>query len=269
MRAAAERLVPAARASGVALFLVGQVNKEGGIAGPRLLEHAVDVVCHLEGDRQLQIRALRGLKNRYGPTDETGLFEMREEGLVELRQASPALLAGRGEAVPGTVVGVALAGTRALCLEAQALIVPNKYAPKRRGQGIDTRRIEVLVACVQSVSAGKLAEHDVFANVVGGLRLRDTGIDLALATALLGTCLRKTVPRHMVAIGEVGLRGEVRGVGQMTARLKEARAMGFKVAYVPRNTDPVDGIQLVEVGCFDEVLLAHGGEDPQVGVVPP
>ncbi|MHC4848116.1 MAG: ATPase domain-containing protein [Planctomycetota bacterium] len=254
MRAAAERLVPAARDSGTALLLVGQVTKEGGLAGPRALEHAVDVVCHLEGDRQMQIRALRGLKNRYGPTDETGLFEMREQGMVELRQASAALLADRGEPGPGAVVGVALAGRRALCLEAQALCVPNKIGPKRRGQGIDGRRLEVLVGCVQSDLAPSLAEHDVYVNVVGGLAIRDPGLDLAVVAAILGEQRSEAIAADAVAIGEVGLRGEVRGVGQMTARLKEARAMGFRRAYVPARTEKVDGIELVEVRRFDEVL---------------
>jgi DNA repair protein RadA/Sms len=254
MRAAAERLVPAARESGTALLLVGQVTKEGGLAGPRALEHAVDVVCHLEGDRQMQIRALRGLKNRYGPTDETGLFEMREEGMVELRQASAALLADRGDPGPGAVVGVALAGRRALCLEAQALCVPNNVGSKRRGQGIDGRRLEVLVGCVQSGLAPSLAEHDVYINVVGGLAIRDPGLDLAVVAAILGEQRSEAIAADAVAIGEVGLRGEVRGVGQMTARLKEARAMGFRRAYVPVRTESVDGIELIEVRRFDEVL---------------
>lgn len=269
MRAAAERLVPAARASGTALLLVGQVTKEGGLAGPRALEHAVDVVCHLEGDRQMQIRALRGLKNRYGPTDETGLFEMREEGMVELREASAALLADRGDAGPGAVVGVALAGRRALCLEAQALSVANQFGPRRRGQGIDARRLEVLIGCIQSERAPALSEHDVYVNVVGGLAIRDPGLDLAVVAAILGEQRSEAVAADAVAIGEVGLRGEVRSVGQMTARLKEARAMGFRRAYVPARTEPVDGIQLIEVRSFDEVLLPHGFQNPEIGVVPP
>jgi len=256
MRAAAERLVAAARASGAVLVLVGQVTKEGGLAGPRTLEHAVDVVCHLEGDRHMQIRALRGLKNRYGPTDEIGLFEMDEAGLLELREASATLLAGRAAPGPGAVVGVAREGRRALCLEVQALLVGEKVpAPRRRGQGIDAARLELLVGCVQSRFAPPLGGQDVYVNVVGGLRLRDPGLDLAVTLAVLGLHRDRSVAPDAVAIGEVGLRGEVRGVGQMTARLKEARAMGFRRAYVPGGTAPLEGIDLVEVEFLEEVLL--------------
>jgi DNA repair protein RadA/Sms len=258
MQAAAERLVPAARASGTALLLVGQVTKEGGLAGPRALEHAVDVVCHLEGDRHMQIRTLRGLKNRFGATDEIGLFEMGENGLLELRDASATLLAGRGAAGPGAVVGVAVEGRRALCLEVQALLVGDDLAsPRRRGQGIETARLDVLVGCVQSRFCRAVGSRDVYVNVVGGLRVRDPGLDLAVTLAVLGQQTDRTVAGDAVAIGEVGLRGEVRGVGQMTARLKEARAMGFARAFVPRGTAPLDGIDLVEVGELEEVLLCQ------------
>jgi DNA repair protein RadA/Sms len=258
MRAAAERIVPAARASGCSVLLVGQVTKEGGLAGPRTIEHAVDVVCHLEGDRQMQIRALRGLKNRFGPTDEIGLFEMRERGLVELREASATLLAGRGPPGPGAVVGVALEGRRAICLEAQALVVGQDIAmPRRRGQGIDARRLEVLVGCVQSRFDRGIGKRDVYVNVVGGLLVRDPGLDLAVTLAVLGEQRGATVPADAVAIGEVGLRGEVRGAGQMTARLKEARAMGFAGAFVPRGTEGVEGIRTVEIDLLEEVLLPH------------
>jgi len=156
MRAAAERIVPAARASGTAVLLVGQVTKEGGLAGPRTLEHAVDVVCQLEGDRQTQIRALRGLKNRFGPTDEIGLFEMTERGLVEMRDASAALLSGRADPGPGDAVGVALEGRRALCVEVQALVGgKDVHAPVRRSQGLDVRRLEVLVASLAAFARGR------------------------------------------------------------------------------------------------------------------
>jgi len=269
VRAAAERLVPVARETGTALFLVGQVTKVGGLAGPRFLEHAVDTVVLFEGDRRLSVRVLRVVKNRFGPTDEIGLFEMREDGMREVRHASELLLAARADddTGPGAVVACVVEGRRALCVEVQALVVGDKRkGSHRRALGVDPRRAELLVGVVESLYSRALAERDVYVNVVGGLAVRDTGLDLGLASAVLGQAHNTAVDPRAVVIGEVGLRGEVRAVPRMSARLKEARAMGFVRAYVPRGTEPLTGIELTEVRRLDEVLAPPepppGGRSP-------
>jgi len=259
VRAAADELVPVARRTGTVLLLVGQVTKVGGLAGPRMLEHAVDVVLLFEGDRHTAFRVLRGVKNRYGPTDEIGLFEMREDGLHQVRNASQRLLAERGEPGPGALVGVAVEGRRALCLEVQALIVgDNRTSPRRRGQGVDPRRLELLVGVVESLFCAKVQQREVFVNVVGGLSTRDPGLDLAIAASVLSAQQGDAVPHDVVAIGEVGLRGEVRSVSHMTARLKEARAMGFTRAVVPTGTPPIDGMRLRQIRRIHQLFWKEG-----------
>jgi DNA repair protein RadA/Sms len=255
VRAAAELLVPVARATQTALLLVGQVTKVGGLAGPRFLEHAVDTVVLFEGDRHMSVRALRSVKNRFGATDEIGLFEMREEGLIEVRNASDLLLASRGDAGPGAVVAVAVEGRRALCIEVQALLVgDDRPVARRRAQGVDGRRAELLIGVVESLYCGAVAKRDVFVNLNGGLTVHDTGLDLAIAAAVLGAQLGVAVDGTAVVMGEVGLRGEVRGVPRMAARLKEARAMGFRRAFVPRGTAALVDLAITEVDRVDEVL---------------
>ncbi|MHC4960008.1 MAG: DNA repair protein RadA [Planctomycetota bacterium] len=262
VRAAADVLVPAARASGCCLVLVGQVTKVGGIAGPRTLEHAVDTVLYFEGDRHLSVRALRAVKNRFGPTDEIGLFEMREDGLKEVRSASDLLLQNRAGAGPGAVVAIVVEGRRPLCLEVQALVVGDqRSSPRRRAQGVDPRRAELIVGVAEALFVGGLASRDVFVNVVGGLDVQDTGLDLGVAAAVLGAQWGSAVPPDTVVFGEVGLRGEVRPVAQPLARLKEARAMGFERAFVPRGTPKLDGLQTVEIDRVDEVLQAGAEPD--------
>jgi len=269
VRAAADELVPVARRTGTVLLLVGQVTKVGGIAGPRMLEHAVDVVLFFEGERHTAFRVLRGIKNRHGPTDEIGLFEMREDGLHEVRNASQRLLAERGEPGPGSVVGIAVEGRRALCLEVQALIVGNNVAgPRRRGQGVDPRRFELLVGVVEALFERDVQTREVFANVVGGLSTRDPGLDLAIAASVLSAQRAKAVPHDVVAIGEIGLRGEVRSVPRMEARLKEARAMGFTRAIVPSGTRDVDGLRFRQIRLLDQLFWndrspASGGGRPK------
>ncbi|MGQ0613252.1 MAG: DNA repair protein RadA [Planctomycetaceae bacterium] len=255
VRAAAAVLVPAARESGTCLFLVGQVTKLGGLAGPRLLEHAVDAVLHFEGDRHHALRALRAVKNRFGATDEIGLFEMRDDGLREVSAASSLLLADRGPPGPGSVVGVALEGGRALCVEVQALLVgDDRPGARRRARGIDRRRAEILVGVVESLFCGRVAKRDVFLNVVGGLEVRDPGLDLAAAAALLGAALGASTDPTAVLVGEVGLRGEVRPVPRLAPRLKEARALGFLRAFVPRGGEGIDGLVTTAIERLDEVF---------------
>jgi DNA repair protein RadA/Sms len=253
VRASAEALVPAARATGTALVLVGQVTKEGGLAGPRFLEHAVDAVLLFEGDRHATLRALRPVKNRFGPTDEIGLFEMRADGLAEVADPSRLLLADR-LCGPGTAVAAVVEGRRPLCVEVQALLIgDDRSAARRRASGLDPRRLEMLVGAVQEMTRG-LGGRDVYVNVVGGLAIRDTGIDLAVAAAVLGLHTGREVDPAAALIGEVGLRGEVKPAPRMDARLKEAKAMGFARAFVPAGTAPVAGIRTTEVATVPEVL---------------
>ncbi|MHC4342716.1 MAG: DNA repair protein RadA [Planctomycetota bacterium] len=259
VRAAAEVLVPATRASGSGLFLVGQVTKVGGLAGPRFLEHAVDAVLLFEGDRHANLRALRAVKNRHGPTDEIGLFEMCTEGLKEVRNPSAFLLDGRPVAAPGSVVAAVVEGRRPMCVEVQALLDGDKRpVPRRRAQGVDPRRLEVLVAALASSYCPAVSGRDVFVNVVGGLALQDTGLDLAVAASVLGAQRPMSVEAGAVVFGEVGLRGEVRSAPQPTVRLKEARAMGFPKAFVPKGTPPIEGIRIVEVAHLTDVFEEQG-----------
>jgi DNA repair protein RadA/Sms len=263
VRTAAERLVHVTRTAGTALLLVGQVTKVGGLAGPRYLEHAVDTVVLFEGDRHLSVRALRVIKNRFGATDEIGLYEMREDGLHAVRHASDLLLADRGDAGPGSVVACVVEGRRALCVEVQALLVGDKrIPPRRRAQGVDPRRLEVLAGVVQSYYAGRIHDRDLFVNVVGGLSISDTGLDLAVCAAVEGLQQGTSVPADAVVVGEVGLRGEVRPVPRLDARLKEIRAMGFRTAFVPKGTRPLEGLAVREVTRVTEVLTERPMLEP-------
>jgi len=255
VRTAAERLVHVTRTAGTALLLVGQMTKVGGLAGPRYLEHAVDTVVLFEGDRHLSVRALRVVKNRFGATDEIGLYEMRDDGLHAVGQASHLLLADRADAGPGAVVACVVEGRRALCLEVQALLVGDKrLPPRRRAQGVDPRRLELLAGVVESFYARRISDRDLFVNVVGGLSISDTGLDLAVCAAVAGAQCGTSVPADAVVVGEVGLRGEVRPVPRLDARLKEIRAMGFRSAFVPKGTRPLDGLAVREVTRVDDVL---------------
>jgi len=259
VRAAADVLLPAARASGCALVLVGQVTKIGGIAGPRLLEHAVDTVVFFEGSRHLSVRALRSIKNRFGACDEIGLFEMGEKGLVEVRDASKLLLAERGQAGPGSVIACVVEGRRAICVEVQALLVgTDRSAPRRRARGVDSRRCELLTGVVESHYSAAIGRRDVFVNVAGGLTVTDPGLDLALAIAVLSAQLRTAPPENVVLLGEVGLRGEVRPVAHTQLRLKEAKALGFQRAYAPRGTRTIEGIAVEQVASVHDVLRPKG-----------
>jgi len=266
VRAAADVLVPVARETGVALLLVGQVTKVGGLAGPRFLEHAVDAVLLFEGDRHTSLRVLRPVKNRYGPTDEIGLFEMRDDGLHEVRNASDHLLSRR-ETGPGAVVACIVEGRRPLCVEVQALLVKGgAHGFRRRGQGLDPRRIELLVGVVQALHFGDLDKQDVLVNVVGGLTVHDTAIDLAVTAAVLGAAQGLEVDPAAVLVGEVGLRGEVRAVPRGLERLKEARVMGFRRAFAPLGTPRLDGLEVTEVRRIDEVFPPEGpGPGPPWG----
>jgi DNA repair protein RadA/Sms len=251
VRECAARLREFAKASGIAVFLIGHVTKEGMIAGPRVLEHIVDTVLQLEGDRFQSYRVLRSMKNRFGPTSEVGVFEMREAGMVEVSNPSEAFLAERMENTPGSAVAVAMEGTRPLLIEIQGLTSTTNFGnPRRTSNGVDFNRLLLVIAVLTRRNHLKLYDQDVFVNVVGGFNVDEPASDLAVAAAIASSLLDKPVQPDMVLIGEVGLSGELRWVGQMAARLKEAAKMGFKKAIIPKRIRKIEklpeGIEIIE-----------------------
>lgn len=234
VRECAARLVANAKSSGAAIFLVGHVTKEGAIAGPRVLEHMVDTVLYLEGDQFHAYRLLRAVKNRFGATSEVGVFEMRTTGLAEVPNPSEVFLAERAVNAPGSAVAVTLQGARPLLVEVQGLSSPSSFGhPRRTANGVDLNRLLLTVAVLQRRVGLHLADQDVFVNVVGGLRVDEPGVDLAVAAALASSARDRAIAADVALIGEIGLSGEVRSVPQLEARLKEAGRLGFRRVIVP------------------------------------
>lgn len=236
VRECAARLRELAKESGMAVFLIGHVTKEGMIAGPRVLEHIVDTVLQLEGDRFQSYRLLRSMKNRFGPTSEVGVFEMREAGMAEVLNPSEAFLAERMLEAPGSAIAVTMEGTRPILVELQGLTSPTHFGnPRRTTNGMDFNRL-LLVAAVLTRRLGmQLAEQDIFLNVVGGLRIEEPAADLAAAVAIASSLRDRQVHADLVLVGEVGLSGELRWVSHMEVRLREAAKLGFKRAVIPRR----------------------------------
>jgi DNA repair protein RadA/Sms len=271
VRETASRLRELAKSSGISVFLIGHVTKEGTIAGPRVLEHIVDTVLYLEGDRFQSYRLLRSAKNRFGATAEVGVFEMCERGMVEIANPSEAFLAERMVNAPGSAIAVTMEGTRPLLVEIQGLTSPTSFGnPRRTPNGIDFNRLLLTVAVLTRRVGLRLGEQDVFVNVVGGLSIDEPAADLAVAAAIASSLRNDPVRAETVLIGEVGLSGELRMVGQMPARLREAEKLGFKQAIVPRRLrrgEPwPSGIQVVEVRslrqALDRALLPKEAENP-------
>jgi DNA repair protein RadA/Sms len=236
VRECAARLMREAKEKNIGIFLIGHVTKEGSIAGPKALEHLVDTVISLEGDRTHTFRLLRAVKNRYGSTNEVGVFEMKEAGLEEVPNPSQLLLAERPQGVSGSVVACAVEGTRPLLVELQALVCPTGWLqPRRTSMGVDSNRLSLLLAVLEKKLGFNFAQHDVFVNVAGGVRLLEPAVDLAMTTALISTYLDRPVPPELVIWGEVGLAGEIRGVGHTAIRAMEASKMGFCKILIPRS----------------------------------
>lgn len=234
VRACAHALITAAKKRGVALILVGHVTKDGQIAGPRVVEHMVDTVLYFEGDRGLSYRILRAVKNRFGATDEIGVFHMEEAGLVEVPNPSSLFLTTRDHAVPGAVVFAGMEGTRPLLVEVQALITPSTMStPRRAVVGFDSARLSMILAVLEARGGARFSDKEVFLSVAGGLRISEPAADLAAAAALLSALSDRPFPSGMVAFGEIGLTGEVRPVSRHEARLKEAEKLGFAHALCP------------------------------------
>ncbi|MGB3699715.1 MAG: DNA repair protein RadA [Anaerolineales bacterium] len=259
LRESASRLRELAKSTGISVFLIGHVTKEGTLAGPRVLEHIVDTVLYLEGERFQSYRLLRSVKNRFGATSEVGVFEMQEGGLIEVRNPSESFLAGRLVNAPGSAIAVTMEGTRPLLVEIQGLTSATSFGnPRRTPNGVDFNRLLLITAVLSRRIGLRLAEQDVFVNVVGGLRVSEPAADLAIAAAIASSTRDIPVRAEMVLIGEIGLSGELRSVGHMPARLKEAANIGFKQAVVPgrlRREEPwPDDLQVTEARSLRQAL---------------
>jgi DNA repair protein RadA/Sms len=260
VRGCASVLARHARESGTALLLVGHVTKDGAIAGPRVLEHLVDAVLTFEGDRGQRLRMLRSTKNRFGSTAELGVFEMNGGGLTEVADASRLFLADRRPGVPGSSVGCVLEGRRPVALEVQSLVIASESPhPRRVTHGLERDRLEVVAAVLQQRAHLSLSKSDLFARIAGGFRAEEPAVDLALALALASARLERPAPIDLVAIGEVGLSGDVRAVPGMRSRLRECARLGFRRALVGRSVTDGEGMDLHPVGDVREVLSMLSG----------
>lgn len=262
VRAATQSLVRYAKHAGCALLLVGHVTKEGQIAGPKAVEHVVDTVLSFEGDRGHSYRILRATKNRFGATDEIGVFEMVQQGLKEVTNPSELFLGDRDTKAPGAAVFAGVEGTRPLLVEIQALVAPSALGtPRRAVVGWDANRLSMVLAVLDARCGVSLAQHDVYLNVAGGLKITEPAADLAAAAALLSSLSGAALPSDHVYFGEISLSGAVRAAGHMTARLKEAQKLGFKRAVLPAAGDLESGVQrmkLDRLGHLKELAEAIG-----------
>lgn len=254
-------LMQLAKGKGVTVFVVGHVNKEGAIAGPKVLEHMVDCVLYFEGESHLAYRILRSAKNRFGATNEIGVFEMGDQGLTEVKNPSEMLLSGRLQDVPGTCVTCVMEGARPVLAEIQALLAPTAYGnPRRTSNGIDYNRAALLLAVLEKRGGLQVSSCDAYINVIGGLTLDEPAADLATVIALASSFRDKPVAHNLAAIGEVGLTGELRCVSALGQRLSEVRRLGFSKCLIPSHGSEAlvapNGLQLIRVGNIREVLSA-------------
>jgi DNA repair protein RadA/Sms len=259
VRECASQLRELAKTTGMTVFIVGHVTKEGVIAGPRVLEHIVDTVLYLEGDRFQAYRLLRSVKNRFGATSEVGVFEMRDRGMVEITNPSELFIAERVVNAPGSAIAVTLEGTRPLLVEVQALASQTAYPnPRRTANGVDFNRMSLIIAVLSKRVGIKLYEKDIFVNVISGLKVDEPAADLAVAVAIASSAWDVPVPADMVFVGEIGLSGELRAVSQTTTRIREAAKLGFRRIVLPRTyrkDDSLDqGIEIIRARSIDEAL---------------
>ena len=270
VRTSAQEIIRMAKAKDIAVIFVGHVTKDGQIAGPRVLEHLVDTVLYFEGDRSHHFRILRAVKNRFGPTDEIGVFEMAEQGLIEVSNPSALFLSERHDDAAGSSVLAALEGTRPLLVEVQALVVPSSLAsPRRSVLGWDNNRLAMIVAVLESRCGIKLSSHDIFLNIAGGIRINEPAADLAVAAALISALSTVPLPADTIFFGEIGLAGEIRQVAQADIRLKEASKLGFEKATIPVLTkkkgttknQPLKVNEIKHVRELAKILGAHETND--------
>ena len=272
VRTASFDLVRYAKSSGAAVLLVGHVTKDGQIAGPKAVEHLVDAVLYFEGERGHHFRVLRAVKNRFGPTDEIGVFEMTGKGLVEVANPSALFLGDRGNASPGTAVFAGLEGTRPLLVEIQALVAPAGYGtPRRAVVGWDTGRLAMILAVLDARGGLGIGASDVYLNVAGGLKVGEPAADLAVAAALASAASGRALPHETVYFGEISLAGDVRPAPQAELRMKEALKLGFQAAVVPVGTKAAEGANLAlrPVRDISELLSLVGAEQrlPRRGTI--
>ena len=255
VRACAYELIKLAKKKGFVLFLVGHVTKQGEIAGPRVLEHMVDTVLYFEGERGHHFRILRAVKNRYGATDEIGVFEMQDKGLVEVENPSALFLAERQGNISGSCVFAGIEGSRPLLVEIQALVSPSGYStPKRAVVGWDSNRLSMVLAVLEARCSMNFSAHDVYLNIAGGLKISEPAADLAVAMAVISSLTKKPLPADMVAFGEIGLSGEIRAVAQSNLRLKEAQKLGFSGAIIPPafgKDKKEKGLKNYDLSCYE------------------
>lgn len=260
VRECSAQLLKYAKESGVPVILIGHINKEGTLAGPKVLEHIVDAVLQFEGDRHYMYRLLRSIKNRFGSTSELGIYEMTQVGLREVSNPSELLLTDKEEPISGTAIGVAIDGARPFLIETQALVSTAAYGTAQRSvTGFDAKRMNMLLAVLEKRVGFKIAQKDVFLNIAGGLRVNDPALDLAVITATLSSNVDMAIPHGVALTGEVGLTGEIRPVTRIDQRISEAAKLGFKTIYIPHNnvkgTDLSNrGIRVVEVAKVEEVF---------------
>jgi DNA repair protein RadA/Sms len=259
VRESAMRLMLMAKRNGIPTFLVGHVTKEGAIAGPRLLEHMVDTVLYFEGDRNHVFRVLRAVKNRFGSTNEIGVFEMKDHGLDEVENPSAVFLSERPKASPGSVVTTSMEGTRPVLVEIQALASgTNLGTPRRTILGLDQNRVSLLVAVMEKKLGLHLMGHDIFMNVAGGVKINEPAVDLGIISAIASSFLDQPVSDGTVVLGEVGLTGEVRAISQVDVRAQEIKKMGFKTCVAPKSNlermSHVKGLEMIGVGTVKEAI---------------
>lgn len=261
VRECTQLLINIAKTMEIPVFIVGHVNKDGAIAGPKVMEHMVDAVLYFEGERNLSYRILRAIKNRYGSTNEIGVFEMGENGLDEVTNPSKAMLEGRPENVSGTCVACVIEGSRPILAEVQALVSKSGYAvPKRMATGFDYNRLSLILAVLEKRCGYFFGTLDAYINVVGGMKLDEPAADLPIALSLVSNLTDKVIPDDLVAFGEIGLAGEIRAVNRVLVRVKEAQRLGFKRCILPKQciaaiSAEVD-IQLIGVSTLSQALSA-------------
>ena len=254
-------LLQIAKGMGISVFIVGHVTKDGSVAGPRVLEHMVDTVLYVEGDRHASYRILRSVKNRFGSTNEIGVFEMRGDGLAEVRNPSEFMLSGKPQGASGSIVACSMEGTRPILIEVQALVCRSSFGiPRRTAAGTDFNRVNLLMAVLEKRGRMNLSECDAYVNIAGGIKMTEPAIDLAILLAIASSYRDIVIPDRVVAFGEVGLSGEVRAVSMAQQRVREAKKLGFETVILPRvceNTvGKAEGVELVFVSTIAEAVEA-------------
>lgn len=259
VREATGKLMEIAKTHGIAIMIVGHVTKEGAIAGPRVLEHMVDTVLYFEGERHLSFRLLRAVKNRFGSTNEMGVFEMKDVGLVEVANPSELFLSGRPQNVPGSAIICTMEGSRPMLVEVQALATQTTFGmPRRMATGIDYNRVVMLMAVLEKRVGLQLQNYDAYVNVIGGIKISETSADLGIAVAIASSFRNIEISSDIVTLGEVGLTGEVRSISQIEKRIIEAQKLGFKTCIIPKanlkGLGKIDGIEIVGVDTVTKAL---------------